>query len=79
MAQVATIEQQREIMRYMTGLNDWLGRDVHDRQEEIRAVTSRIDQLRDMLMEVMARTAQGECITSISYHSLTIPQRLLTQ
>jgi hypothetical protein len=34
-------------MRYMRGLNEWLERDVHDRQAEIRGVTARVDQLRN--------------------------------
>ena len=33
-------------MRYMRGLNEWLARDVNDRQSELRGVTARIDQLR---------------------------------
>lgn len=33
-------------MRYMSGLNDWLARDVQDRQAELRGVTARVDQLR---------------------------------
>lgn len=49
MAQLATVDQQRELMRYMGSLNDWLSRDVQDRQAELRAVTARIDQLRDDL------------------------------
>ena len=36
-------------MRYMSGLNDWLARDVQDRQAELRAVTARVDQLREDL------------------------------
>ncbi|KAG6330770.1 hypothetical protein ID866_8320 [Astraeus odoratus] len=46
LAQLATVDQQRELMRYMRGLNDWLARDVNDRQAELRGVTARIDQLR---------------------------------
>ncbi|KII91823.1 hypothetical protein PLICRDRAFT_38680 [Plicaturopsis crispa FD-325 SS-3] len=46
LAQMASIDQQRELMRYMTGLNEWLGRDVHDRQSEIRSVAARVDELR---------------------------------
>ncbi|KAA1474371.1 hypothetical protein DENSPDRAFT_882747 [Dentipellis sp. KUC8613] len=46
---IASLEQQRELMRYMTALNDWLGRDVGDRQAELRGVTARIDRLRDDL------------------------------
>lgn len=45
LAQLATVEQQREIMRYMRGLNEWLERDVHDRQSEIRGVVARVEQL----------------------------------
>lgn len=32
-------------MRYMTGLNEWLARDVNDRQNELQAVLARVDQL----------------------------------
>jgi hypothetical protein len=31
----------------MRGLNEWLERDVHDRQSELRGVVARVDQLRD--------------------------------
>ena len=34
-------------MRYMRGLNEWLERDVHDRQSELRGVVARVDQLRE--------------------------------
>jgi hypothetical protein len=47
LAQLATVDQQRELMRYMRGLNEWLERDVHDRQSELRGVVARVDQLRD--------------------------------
>jgi hypothetical protein len=33
-------------MRYMRGLNEWLERDVHDRQAELLGVSARVDQLR---------------------------------
>ena len=36
-------------MRYMRGLNEWLERDVHDRQSELRGVSARVDQLRNDL------------------------------
>jgi len=42
-------EQQRELMRYMNSLNEWLGHDVEDRQAELRGVSARMDQLRDDL------------------------------
>ena len=31
----------------MRGLNEWLERDVHDRQSELRGVVARVDQLRE--------------------------------
>jgi hypothetical protein len=37
------------MMRYMNSLNDWLARDVDDRQREIRSLGARIDQLRNEL------------------------------
>ena len=46
---LASLDQQRELMRYMTSLNNWLERDVHDRQAELRGVSARVDQLRDDL------------------------------
>lgn len=49
----------------MRGLNDWLARDVHDRQEEVRAVTARVDQLRELLLQLLAGQA-GEGKTSPS-------------
>ena len=45
LAQLATVDQQRELMRYMRGLNEWLERDVHDRQSELHRVVARVDQL----------------------------------
>ncbi|KAF8468760.1 hypothetical protein JB92DRAFT_1980036 [Gautieria morchelliformis] len=47
----ASIDQQREIIRYMAGLNEWLERDVHDRHAELRGVGDRIDQLRNELAQ----------------------------
>jgi len=32
-------------MRYMRGLNEWLEQDVYNRQEEIRDVLARVDDL----------------------------------
>ena len=60
LAQTATLEQQQEITRYMRSLNDWLERDVSSRQEEIRAVAARVDQLRDLLMQLLAREGPRE-------------------
>lgn len=44
--QQATVSQLREMTGYMRGLNESLTRDVVDRQQELRGVTARIDQLR---------------------------------
>ena len=35
LAQLATVDQQHELMRYMRGLNEWLERDVYGRQSEL--------------------------------------------
>lgn len=44
---LASLDQQRELMRYMTNLNDWLDRDVNDRQDEMRGVSARVSRLSD--------------------------------
>ena len=44
-------------MRYMRGLNEWLERDVHDRQSEIRGVVARVDQLGRDLREMQMQGA----------------------
>lgn len=46
---LASLEQQRELIRYMGSLNDWLGNDVADRQAEIRSIHDRLNQLQDDL------------------------------
>ncbi len=61
LAHLATADQQRELMRYMRGLNEWLEQDVHDRQNEIRGVHDRVDRLgqdvRKLLCTGMLETA----------------------
>lgn len=59
LAHVATIEKQREIMRYLRGLNEWLERDVHDRQSEIRSVNARLDNLADHFDDMLGRRPGG--------------------
>lgn len=54
LAQFATIDQQRELMRYMQGLNGWLEQDTHDRHSELRRVLARLDELRDDLRGILA-------------------------
>jgi hypothetical protein len=51
---LASLDQQRELMRYMTSLNEWLGRDVSDRQSELRSVSARVEQLRDEIARLGA-------------------------
>jgi len=60
---LASLEQQRELMRYMNSLNDWLGHDVEDRQAELRGVSARIDQLHDDLN----RLTRGPCMLHTTY------------
>ncbi|KAL0952250.1 hypothetical protein HGRIS_006540 [Hohenbuehelia grisea] len=58
LAQLATVDQQRELMRYMRGLNEWLERDVHDRQAELRGVFARVEQLANYVRNVGEGVAQ---------------------
>jgi predicted nucleic acid-binding Zn-ribbon protein len=55
LAQLATVDQQRELMRYMRGLNEWLERDVYDRQNEIQGVLARVEQLSDDIRGIRAQ------------------------
>lgn len=50
LAQMATVEQQRELMRYMRGLNGWLEQDTQDRQAELRGLNARVEELRSILL-----------------------------
>lgn len=65
LSSLAAIDAQREIMRYMSHLNEWLSRDVIDRQQEIRSVAARVDELKDGLfpfisqLESVARRYSG--------------------
>ncbi|KAG9077168.1 hypothetical protein FS749_010972 [Ceratobasidium sp. UAMH 11750] len=54
-SQEVVAEQQREIIRYLGGLNTWLERDVIDRQFECRQLSERMDQLRDDLLHRLGR------------------------
>lgn len=55
LAQLATVDQQRELMRYMRGLNEWLEQDVHDRQNEIRGVRDRVERLGQDVRSLLSR------------------------
>lgn len=55
-------------MRYMRGLNEWLGRDVSDRQNELRGVSARVDQLRNDLSRLgMGVQPPGKILNSIYF------------
>jgi hypothetical protein len=75
---LASLEQQRELMRYMNSLNEWLGHDVEDRQSELRGVTARMDQLRDDLNRL--GMTRGLCKLYYLYfpHIANIYSNLLT-
>ena len=75
---LASLEQQRELMRYMNSLNEWLGHDVEDRQAELRGVSDRIDQLIGDLNRL--GLTRGPCKLYHFYmsHIANIHSRLLT-
>lgn len=70
MAQLATVDQQRELMRYMRGLNQWLERDVHDRHAELRHVESRVNELQGMIGSLLRRFT----LHTHFYIPLTLPK-----
>ena len=45
-------------MRYLTELNEWLGRDLQDRQSEFRGIGSRIDMLNTLIDGFIHQTSQ---------------------
>ena len=64
LAQLATVDQQRELMRYMQGLNEWLERDVYDQQSELRGVVARVEQLSH---DIRGIRAQGKDFSIIFF------------
>ena len=46
------MDQERELMKYMSGFNDWLERGAQDQQAELQAVADRVDQSRDDLQRM---------------------------
>ena len=62
---LASLEQQRELVRYMNSLNEWLGHDVEDRQTGLRGVSDRIDQLCDDLNSI--GLTRGTCRLHTTY------------
>jgi len=67
---IASLEQQRELMRYMNSFNEWLGHDVEDRQTELRGVSARIDQLRGDLnsLDLTRGTCKLHTTYILTYH-----------
>ncbi|RDX52641.1 hypothetical protein OH76DRAFT_1554302 [Lentinus brumalis] len=55
--QLASLEQQSEIINYLRGLNQWLERDVHDRHAEIQGVSARLEQTRDEVIPLLNQIA----------------------
>ncbi|KZT04943.1 uncharacterized protein LAESUDRAFT_702914 [Laetiporus sulphureus 93-53] len=58
-AHSASIDQIREIMRYLRDFNEWHGRDVQDRHTEMSGLSTRIDQIGGLLNELLDRRAEG--------------------
>ncbi|ESK83171.1 hypothetical protein Moror_14980, partial [Moniliophthora roreri MCA 2997] len=56
---LANEAQTRELLRYMAQLNEWLDRDVRDRQAELRGVIANIEALRNQIAS-LGRGAPGE-------------------
>jgi hypothetical protein len=50
----------------MRGLNEWLERDVIDRQNELRSVVARVDELRDHILNMQETGTLIECLGSLS-------------
>jgi len=46
---MASVEQQNLLIDHLNGLNRWLTGDQQDRQNEIRGIYERVDQLREDL------------------------------
>ena len=67
---LSSLEQQRELIKYMNSLNEWLGHDVERRQTELRAVSDRIDQFRDDLnrLDLTRGTCRLHTTCVLSYH-----------
>ena len=67
---LASLEQQRELIKYMNSLNEWLGHDVERRQTELRGVSDRIDQFRDDLnmLDLTRGTCRLHTTCVLSYH-----------
>jgi len=67
---LASLEQQRELIKYMNSLNEWLGHDVEERQTELCGVSDRIDQFRDDLnrLDLTRGTCRLHTTHVLPYH-----------
>lgn len=52
----------------MRELNDWLARDVNDRQDELRGVTARLDQLGVALVALQSMCNVSLKIAEVELH-----------
>lgn len=53
-------------MKYMQGLNQWLERDVHERQSEVRGVLEQVDRLRDDVQGISLHGRRRSSFSSVS-------------
>lgn len=60
LAQLATVDQQRELMKYMKGLNQWLERDVKNRREEFKDVFQTVEDLRRQIRGMRRKKGKGD-------------------
>lgn len=49
LAITAVLDQQREIIRYMRSLNEWIGRESQDRTTEMNRVIGSLDAVRQIM------------------------------
>jgi len=45
LAQTATVDQQRELMQYVRGLNGWMGHEFGERHDDLRRLRAAFEQL----------------------------------
>lgn len=66
--QMASVEQQNLLIEHLNRLNQWLTGDQQDRQNEMRGIYARVDQLRDDLNRLYQGTLNYSLI--LRYFSL---------
>lgn len=71
--QRATTDQQQELVRYLTDLNQWLSRDVNQRRDEIRDVENNLDALRDFIDHGLPQCKSYACLLVLAPHIICSP------